>query len=627
MLRFLPRCAPLAALALSPCVVHPQPPAQALQPVVVTAARAEQSVADVLAPVTLITREDIERTQSRSLPELLARQPGLQFTRAGGPGAATSIWARGAGSSQVLVLLDGVRLNMPLTGAPVLGGINLDTIERIEIVRGNMSSLYGSEAIGGVIQLFSRGGTANQASVLVEAGSGDSASATGSVTHNFGSTRVAATLAAARAKPFSSIDAAQVQVAPPFVLGANPEDDGNTNRSGTLHLRHGFGERTEVGLRAWVQHNETDFDAIEDGPTASHREDSDGSSWNAHLRHALSEVWTVGASAGEARDDSENRSSVPFSFYNGTFEARNRQAQLQADARLAETVTASFGFDYLNQRGASTSYDTSFSNQLTSFSRNVHSYWFGVTGRGERQSVQINVRNDDYSDVGNTTTWLVAYGYQLAPAWRATAQASSAFRAPSFNDLYFPFFSNPALKPEESRSYELGLRYADGPLSASLSVFDTRTDDLIQFSPATQQPENIARAKVTGVELTVGWRRDGWRADVNATYLDTENRDTGERLLRRAPLTLNAALYYDAGRWSLGGEVGHTDRRSDGDLNTFVIKDLAAYTLVRLAASYSVTRQLRLKLRAENVFDEDYELLDGYNTWGRAVFGAIEWRM
>jgi vitamin B12 transporter len=509
-----------------------------------------------------------------------------------------------------------------------LGGVNVDTIERIEIVRGNMSSLYGSEAIGGVVQIFTRGGTTDQASVQAEAGSGDTVNGAASVTRNFGDTRLSATVAGSRSKPFSAIDPAQAP-------GANPDKDGNRNASGVLRVQQRFGETTQLGASVWAQRNKTDFDDPYDAPftnpsastTAEQKEDSRTTNWQAFGRHQLGEVWTLRATLGEVTDNSKNTSTIPLSYNTNAYEARNRQAQLQADARLAERVTASFGFDYLNQRGESTGYDPTGNNVPTAFSRNARSAWFGVNGRAEKQQVQVNIRHDDYSDVGGATSGLVAYGYQLTPAWRASVQASNAFRAPSFNDLYFPFFGNPKLEPEKARSVEAGLRYAQGDWRGGVALFKTRTENLIQYSAVSRQAENIARAKAQGVELTLGWQHAAWRVDLNATYLDTEDEATGQRLLRRAPFTANLGVFHDAERWSVGGEVGHTDRRADSDINTFQRIELAAYTVARLVASYKVSQSLRLKLRVENAFDEKYELVDGYNTWGRSVFGGIEWRM
>lgn len=595
-----------------------------LEPVVVTGSRTEQRLDEALAPITLITRADIDRLQATDLADLISRQAGLQFTRTGGPGAQTSLFARGAGSSQVLVMVDGVRLNTVTVGSAILGGISMDTVDRIEIVRGNLSSLYGSEAIGGVVQIFTRGsGAPRELSVGAEVGSGSTGGGSLSATQTFGQTRVSATAAARSSEPFSSIDVSRG-------AGANPDDDGNRQRSGSLRISHRLGESTALGLSAWTQRNRTDFDDTFDGPTATHDEDARSEAWQMSLRHGFGDIWTLRVLAGEATDEGTNRSSNPISFNNSEFDTRNRQGQVQIEAQLAERVTAQFGLEYMDQRGASTGYDPTFGNALTRFSRHVTSGWFGVTGRtlGDgRQQVQLNVRHDDYSDVGDADAWLAAYGYAITPRLRATVQASTAFRAPSFNDLHFPFFGNPNLAPEKARSEEIGLRYAHQGARASLSVFRTRTRNLVQYNAATQQAENIARAKSEGVELSVGMVLGAWQVDANGTWLRAHDEADGTRLVRRAPRTYNVGVFHSQGRWRVGGEVSRVAARDDFDINTFTRKELAAHTLVRAVAQFRVTSNLLLKLRGENLLDEKYALVDGYNTWGRAVFAGVEWRM
>jgi vitamin B12 transporter len=620
---------PATALVLSTQVLA-QP--ASLAPVVISGARVEQKLDEALAPVTVLTRADLERGQATDLADVLGRQTGLQFVRSGGPGSQTSVFARGAGSGQLLVLIDGMRLNTATGGFAALGGISVDTIDRIEIVRGNLSSLYGSEAVGGVIQIFTRGATqGNEVVVRAEAGTGSTAGGSLSASRAFGQTRLSATAAARRSEPFSAIDTAQI-VPGPFAPGANPDLDGNRQRSGVVRVQHRFSDATSVGLSAWAQRNRTDFDSTADGPTATQSEEARTDAWRLQARHALTEVWTLRLQAGETSERSTNRSSEPFSFNNGTFSARNREAQAELDARLADTVTAQLGAEYLDQRGGSTGYDPTFSNSYTRFTRNATSLRFGVTGRtqGEgRHQVQINVRHDDYSDVGSADTWLVAYGYALTPRLRATLQASTAFRAPSFNDLYYPFYGNPALKPERARSEEAGLRYANAEQGAraALSLYRSRTRDLVQYNAATFQAENIARARVEGVELSAALRRGAWQVEGNANWLRTEDEATGLRLVRRAPRSFNVGLFHDSGTLRVGGEASWVAARDDFDVNTFTRKALPAYTLLRAVAQWRVTSALSLTLRAENLLDEKYTLVDGYNTWGRAFFGGLQWRM
>ncbi|MCU0951367.1 MAG: TonB-dependent receptor [Burkholderiaceae bacterium] len=605
-------------------------PAAQLPPVVITGARVEQRLDEALAPVTIITREDIERLQATELTELIGRQPGLQFVRSGGPGAQSSVFARGAGSSQLLVLVDGMRLNTVTGGFATLGGIALDSVDRIEIVRGNLSSLYGSEAIGGVVQIFTRGGNAPRELVVsAEAGSGATLGGSVSATQSFAQTRVSATAAARRSEPFSALDPARVQSGP-FTPGVNGDDDGNRQRSGTLRITQGLGESTSLGLTAWTQRNKTDFDSSADGPAAVQQEDARTEVWRASLRQALGDTWTLRAFFGEAREESENRSSVATSFNNGRFEARNRDAQVTLQAQLAERVTAQAGLEYLDQRGGSTGYDPAFGNRFTDFGRRATSGWIGVTGRtldAGRQQVQLNVRHDDYSDVGDADTWLAAYGYALTPRLRVTLQGSTAFRAPSFNDLYFPFFGNSGLRPEKASSEELGLRYAHGGARASLSLFRTRTRDLVQFNAITSQAENIARARARGVELSAAVTAGPWQVEGNGTWLSTEDEATGQRLVRRAPRTFNLGVFREQGAWRLGGEASWVAARDDFDVNSFQRKSLPSYTLLRAVAQWRASKQLSVTLRAENLLDEQYTLVDGYNTWGRAVFAGLQWRM
>lgn len=625
---FLLRRRVLASAGLSVLVcgaASAQVQPQQLETVVVTAARTEQRLRDALPSVTVIQRSEIEQRQATDLVELLGRTAGIEFARAGGAGGQASLFVRGANSSQVLVLVDGVRLNTAVGGAAALGGITLDAVERIEIVRGNLSSLYGSEAIGGVVQIFTRGGTRTGAAFDAEAGGGHTRAATGSATWVVDGTRLSATAGTRRSRPFSAIDTAQV-IPGPFAPGANRDIDGTRNRSAALRASQFFGA-AEVGASAWTSRNDTDFDSTADGPAATHVERSELTAWQAYLRGRLGERWAARLAAGESRDESRNSASDPFSFNNGEFRARNRQFAWQNDVAVAETVTASLALEYLEQRGASTAYDPTFASVLTSFERRVTSGWFGVSAAAGAQHVQVNVRRDDYSDAGAATTGLVAYGYVLAPSLRATLQVSSAFRAPSFNDLHFPFFGNPDLRPERARSVEAGLRYALGDTLLRAAVYRTLTRDLVVFSTATSRAENVARARAEGIELTAATLWRGIRLDANASLSRPVDADTGERLLRRAPYTVHLGVYRDWGAWTLGAEVGRVGARYDSDINTFARTTLAAYTLARATAAWRIAPAVKLKLRVENLTDAGYETVDGYNTQRRAAFAGVEVRL
>jgi len=594
-----------------------------LESVVVTATRSEQRLADTLPHATVITRADIEQSQMRDLLELLGQQAGVEVARTGGFGAQASIFMRGTNSNQTLVVIDGIRLNTAINGAATVGGINLDTVERIEIVRGNLSSVYGSEAIGGVIQIFTRGGGKPGASASVEAGADDSRIATVAANTKFGTTEFAIAGGYRYAKPFSAIDAAQV-IPGPFALGANPDLDANRNRTGSLRIRQPLGDRVDLSASVWTTRNDTDFDNTADGPTATHHDRADQDAWQVVARVAATDHWTTRLQAGEVRDNSLSTSSNPFSFDNGEFQARNRQITWNNTFALLPTLDAFLGAEQLQQRGSSTSYDPNFTNALVSFDRRVRALWTGVSLHGETHHLQFNLRNDDYSDVGSATTGLAAYGYQIAPSWLVSAQYSTAFRAPSFNDLYFPGFNNPNLAPERTRSLEGSVRYTQGETSVRLVAYRTKARDLIVFDTATNAPQNIASARIDGAEVVFATRAGDTRIELNFDASSPIDESTGQRLLRRAPYRATLDLAETVGRMDYGASITHVAARYDSDINTFERTRLAPYTLLRLTLAYRVNEQVRLTLRVENVTDEQYQLVSGYNTQRRGGFAGIE---
>lgn len=610
----------------SPHDVSAQSPAVPIPLAVVTPSRLEQSIDDALPATSVITRADIERWQGVDLVSMLSRSTGVEFAQNGGRGATASLFVRGANSSQVLVLVDGVRLNPATGGAAAVGGIALDAIERIEIARGNLSSLYGSAAIGGVVQIFTRQGTPGGFTAMVEAGQGRTLNGNVSGGIASGPFNIGGALGGARTKQFSQIDTTRLAFpsGPPI---ANPDIDGNDNVSASLGGTYRSSGGTVASLNGWYSRNETDFDSTSDSPTDTHKETSQLGAINAQLRHPLTERWDSTLSIGYTTDRSVNVASNPFSFDNGQFNSNNLQAGWSNEVALTDRFKALVGIEYLRQEGSSTSYDPSFSGQAMQFRRSVGSAWAGVVGNEGPHQLQLNVRQDEYSDVGGSTTGLLGYGYVFAPEWRVTAQVSNAFRAPSFNDLYFPFFGNPSLSPEKSDSAELGLQFAGSTTSMRAALYRTDTRDLIVYDPVTSRVENLAEARVTGFELSASWRRDGWTVSGNGTLLRAIDESNDQRLLRRAPWVVNAALGYDTAQWSAGIELSFVGPRDDIDISTFQRIELESYTLARLVGSVRLTDQLRLRARVENLFDAHYESVSGYNVVPRTFIVGIELKL
>ncbi len=643
----------MAAQLLCPCVVYAlwsasTPIAASAQeegaaPIVVTASRINQSVSDALPSVTVITREDIESTQSRDLAELLGRQTGIEFARSGAQGAQTSLFVRGTNSNQVLVLVDGVRFNSVLGGAANLGAIATDSIERIEIVRGNLSSLYGSEAIGGVVQIFTRAGTQPGADALAEAGQGHTRDASAAVRAPLGQGLLSVSAGYRSQQAIGAISVAQV----PYI---NPSVDGNWNRNAVLHLDQ-HGSWGDLSAWAWGNRSDTDWDdpfnsigttpanELTLAPLATQIEHRSQDGYGLSGSHRFGDS-KVSLSVGETLDNSTNVSNVPnnnanneYPFSdndNDEFLSRNRTLTLQDTTVVAPGIDLTGGWEYLIQNGASNAYDPTGNDVvLTAFSRKVDSLWAGTVGRLGSQQWQVNVRNDRYSDFGSATTWLAGYGWSINSHWKLTAQASTAFRAPSFNDLYYPISGNPALQPERARSQELGLRWTQGEASASVALFRNRVSDLIEVGPPpTYQSINVGHASMDGSEFQAAGALGALRLGGNLSLDQPRDLDTGQPLLRRASYSLKLWATYRHGPWSANADWQRTGARNDIEiLAPFGTTQLAPYNLARVGLQYQVNAKVQLHLRAENLFNASYQLVDGYNTLPRLIIAGIEGRI
>ena len=610
-------------------------PATPLDPVVVTASRTAQRLSDALPATTVITRADIEDRQAPDLATLLRGEPGFDVAQSGGIGSQTSLFLRGSNSNQVLVLVDGLRINAVGSGAASVAHLTTDQIDHIEIVRGNVSSLYGSEAIGGVIQIFTRGAATASTAGTVGAGltwgSERTRVATFDASRAFGpadvQTRVGVSASYRGAKGFSAIDADRVAT-------ANPDYDGYRNRSVSASVAQTIGEH-EIGARYFESHGRLDFDETSDygyldpsydGRVQTHDERSRQTDASLYGRFRATPFWTVDVLVGQARDLSVNSSSNPFSFVTGSSVSTDRQYRLGNTLRVdAHAVT--FAYEHLDQSGFSTAYGNGVDGAR--FSRDVDSVMAGYTGPlflSDRHEFQANVRHDRYSDFGGATTGLVAYGLKFADGWKAIVEGSTAFKAPTFNELYYPFFGNPSLRPERARSLEAALQYAQAQSLVRLSLFRTRTRDLIVYDPNLFLANNVDRARVTGVELTGRTVVDGWDLTANLTFARPIDEGTGERLLRRAGRNLGVTAARGFGRWRLSGDVQAAGRRYDTDIVTFARTQLAGYAVVDAALRYEVVRGTSVGVAVTNAFDRRYALVDGYQTAGRVAMLSLATR-
>ncbi|MDB5795125.1 MAG: TonB-dependent receptor [Noviherbaspirillum sp.] len=583
---------------------------KALAPVVVTAARVQQLQAEALPHTTVLSAQDIANSQAVDLPSLLRHEAGLQFTRNGGIGQSGGIFMRGAPSRQTLVLLDGVPLTkQDATGTVSLEHLMLDQIERIEIVRGNVSAIYGSGAIGGVIQVFTkRGDGPARVNATVEAGSRDTRRASAVVSGSSGGLRYSLGASHFRTDGFSAINSAQRP-------GANPDNDGyrNTSANGTLSTEWSKGQ--ELGVRFLATEGKFDFDSSFDTPADVHRGETDLSVATLFSHNRITDSWASRVSYSEFRDRNANRYITAFPI-NDYYRTRNRTLQWNNEIVLDPAWTVTAGAEHQSQHLTS---DSGF-DPVFRIGRNADSVYAGIQGKAGAHQWQLNARHDRIENVDSATTGYLGYGYLLTNALKATASVSTAFNAPPLGYLYAPVYGNPSLKPEKARAAEVGLQYALQDTLLRATVFMTRTTEQLDYDFATSRFENISKARNKGLELsaTGKWRDTDLRASL--TLQNPRDDTTGERLIRRARTLASVSANTAYGRWKVGGDVDYTGARPEGS------NRLGAYTLVNLQARYSLGKELSVFGRLENLFDREYQTAFGFNQPPRGVFVGLNWQ-
>ena len=601
------------AIALALPAVASAQTATDLDQVVVTVTRTTSPVADSLFPVQVIDRDEIERSQARSLPELLRGRAGIDIGNQGGPGKLSTVFLRGTESDQVLVLVDGVRIGSATAGLVSFQDIPVAQIDRIEIVRGPRSSLYGSEAVGGVIQIFTRrdqGAFAPRFRVGVGSHGLHEASAGigGSGTRGW----FGADFAWQDADGIDACRGTAGDADNPFGAGCyadEPDDDGYRNTS--LSLRGGvdIGDTLELEARALRAEAFNEFDGSLFGGNEA---DNVQQALSGKLTWAPSQRATVTAQLGRSDDDSDNS----FNDHAGTttrvghFDTHRTTASLQGDFSVAEGQLLSAGADWQRDRiDSNTAYDITSRNNT-----GVYVEYLGTFGA---QQLQASVRNDDNSQFGNHVTGSLGWGLEFGEGYKLTASAGSGFKAPTFNDLYYPCFGNPDLEPETSRSVNLGIARHSERWNWTLDVYETRIDDLISYDAALFLPNNIDQARIRGVEFTVDATLGGWDVGTQLSHTDPRSRsgfNDGNWLPRRARDTGRIDIDRAFGAFRFGATLNGSGPRYDDAANTV---RLGGFATADLRFEYAFASAWTLQARATNLFDRRYETVAWYNQPGR----------
>ena len=598
------RIAGAIAATVASCVVASMAEAaddQPLETLIVTATRNPTPLESVLAPATVIDRETLARSLAPDITDVLRFNAGLDVARTGGPGQPTSVFIRGAESNHTLVLVDGVRMNPGTIGSAALQNIPPELVERIEIVRGPRSTLYGTDAIGGVINVITRRAPpGGRFEARAGAGSYDSrqASLVTSLSSASGEIGAAVSWLDSEGFPTRSTDAT---------------DRGFDNLAVNLHARASAGA-FELALRHVQAEGTSEYSDFFLTPVD---QDFRNAITSGTVDYAGDGPWSARVTLSRMADRIEQNDSPDH------LETERYALDWQNDFEFARhRVTA--GVLLQHEDAESLSFGTGFDASTRMASAYVQDWW--LLGP---HALLLAAGYTDHETFGGRPTWNFEYGYALGAQTRITLAAGTAFRAPDATDLY-GFAGNPALDPEESRSVELGLRHDFTERhSVTLSLFQNDIDDLIEFvvvDPATfdGRLENVESARIRGVEAGYAYTGADWQLRAQISVQDPENRSTGARLLRRTRESVTVGATRSFGPVAVGLDVLYAGARED-----FGFPEptrLSAYTLANLTASYQLSRSFSVLARVENLLDEDYELASTYNTPDRSVFFAVSYQ-
>jgi len=447
-----------------------------LEPIVITATRTQQSISNTLPPTTLISRNDIETSQATNILDLLVLQSGIDIASSGGLGATNSLLTRGTETSHTLLMIDGVKMGSATTGAAAFQHIPLHLVERIEIIRGPKSSLYGSEALGGVIQIFTRKGSKEtQANIFASYGS-------------YNTSEASAGVSGASSDLDYSLQTAYLETDGINALStSNPDKDGYLNKSITTSLKNTFNNKLEVGVNVYYVEGNVDYDVppsffTPNALTDDYSSETINSIISTDINLFLTDNWDSSFQLSNSRDESEqfiNRIS------DGFIDTERDQVIWQNDLQLNESLLFTLGYDYVDDEvSSSTNYAITQRNNKAVFTQLQSTY--------TNNDIIVAFRNDNNEAFGHHTTGNIDWRYKLNSSYSLTASYGRAFKAPTFNDLYWPdngfSFGNPDLVPETSSSAEIIARGTNSNLHWRLSLYQTRIDDLIAWAPIGPSP-------------------------------------------------------------------------------------------------------------------------------------------
>ena len=574
---------------------------------VVTANRFEQSVKNVIAPVSIVTKEEIDAIQAKSLAEVLRRLPGVQVV-SGGYGQNTEVYVRGTTSRHLLVMINGVRIGSATLGSADFSQIPLTGIERIEFIRGSRAALYGSDAVGGVLNIITEYQSGEQlAQVTAGAGSDGYYQLGGSVAGSLGESSWGKL--AVKGEEADGFSARK----PPF----EQDDDGFKQKNVVAELGTQLNDNWKLSLQGYYHDGEAEYDDAYGAPNAQ----SEASLYNVAAKAGYTtddfiSVVTVAQNQDEARNFSDISAGSKI-------KTKRDVVNWQNHYQLTSELEFGGGFEW---------YRDSVSNSTTVLAEderdNTALYLTSIYRNDMGLQLEGSVRTDDNDSYGRNNTWQLAAAYSFLSNYQISANVGTAFKAPTFNDLYWPDSGNPDLEPEESTNYEVSLSGSHQLVDWRVTAYQSEIDQLIAWAPIEPgsliwKPMNVDEAEIKGVELTAGFNTGPLYHDVSYDYLDAEDSKTNKQLIRRSKHNAKWNVSYLLDQWQFDVSALYKGKSYEDAANT---NSLDAYTLVDLAASYYWSENLILRGRVANLFDEDYVAKDTYNVQERSYYATVTYQ-
>ncbi|MHC5133769.1 TonB-dependent receptor domain-containing protein [Pseudomonas glycinis] len=588
----------------------------------ISANRQVEARNDSSAANTVFTREDIDRLQPSDVPDLLRRVPGVQVAQTGGRGSLPGVYIRGTQSAQSLVLVDGQRIGNSTSGDSNLQHLNIEQIERVEVLRGSRSVIYGSDAIGGVIQIFTRRGTEQGLQPRLHLGFGSQQTWERSLGLSGGDDKTRFDLGA-------SLDETAGLDRTHESYPSDSDHDAYRNKSLSLSLSHALTDDVEVGANLLDNRGRSEFDnpfgrfdmdtfeSVQQQPYS----DFNVSSLSSYVDARVNETWKTRVEFGhsENREKTFDKLSDERTVFNTYRDSVNWQNDLTLDARNSLILGGDWYEDRVN---SSTAFDEDSRWNRAAFIQ--HRY------QADSFSTEIGLRHDDNQQFGSQNTWSGTFTLPLNSDNDVLLSYSEGFRAPTFNDLYYPDFSNPDLKPETSKSYELQWRsQLSDSARLEASIYRTDLEDAIIFG-SNSRPQNVASARINGFEAALKQELFGWQSNLGVAIIDPRDRDTGHTLARRARRTASWDVDRQFDRLGLGASWQLVSGSYD-DLNN--TQSLGGYGTLGLRSSWALNREIKLDLKVDNLLDKGYSRANysyedaqyGYREEGRAWMFGVTW--